>query len=285
MPTKRYFLGIFGIIGIPLSIPPPSFEEYTATLMIVLTQVTKSFHGIPVLRDVTLRIDPGEFVCVTGRSGAGKSTLLALLIAAEHATTGTVEMDGVDLRLVPPPALQLFRRRVGIVFQDKKLLADRTVFENVAFPLEVSGVPQGKILESVSALLERLGLGGRSRALPEELSAGERARTALGRAIIHRPLILLADEPTADLDAEQATEVLRLIRDLHASGATVILATHDPALAASLQVRTLTFARGALAHDTAWGTPTPPPASLKTDQPAASEPQQKKVKITAIGSL
>lgn len=246
--------------------------------MIVLKHVTKIYRGVTVFSDISLRINPGEFVCVTGGSGAGKSTLLGLLVGAEHPTMGTVEVDGVDLRAIPPLAMQIFRHKVGMVFQDRKLLPHRTVWENVAFPLEVNGASPDLIRKRVPAVLSYLGLDLRNSAFPEELSSGEKTCVALARAIVHKPAILLADEPLADLDATQKRQVLRVLRDFHALGSTVILATHDTELVEALQARTITLHSGH-AMDGA----RKEEASAAVSSPSPQE-AQRKVKITSLTS-
>ncbi len=221
--------------------------------MILLKNVTKTYGKTPVLDDVSLRIDPGEFVCVIGPSGAGKSTLLSLLVGAENVTSGSISVDDVDLRTVPPPALQLFRRKVGVVFQDYKLLQDRTVEENIAFPLEVCGVSDADIKMRVPQLLKRMNLSSRAKALPQELSGGEKARVAIARAIVHQPLILLADEPTGNLDPYQAGIVLEIFREIHAGGTTIVLATHEESLVNALQQRVIRLEAGKVTRDETGG--------------------------------
>ncbi|MEK7218513.1 MAG: ATP-binding cassette domain-containing protein, partial [Patescibacteria group bacterium] len=265
-----------------------------------------------VLADVSLTIEPGEFVCIVGASGAGKTTLLSLLIGAENPSGGTVEVDGVDLRIIPQTAMRLYRRRVGMVFQDRKLLPHRTVAENAAFPLEAGEASDKLIRKRVPAVLGYLGLAGKGRAFPRELSAGEQARVALARAIIHKPAILLADEPLVDLDPAQAKLVLKVLRDLHAMGSTVILATHNAELAEALGARTITLKDGR-AYDSARGQETSniaaeeakirrnaapqgqPESSRKVEDPVADPErsrgersrgeQSRRVRITSIGAL
>ncbi len=238
--------------------------------MIVLKNVTKKFRDLMVLNNVSLQIGPGEFVCITGPSGAGKSTLLSLLIGAQTATGGSVMMDDVDLRNVPSGALQIFRRRVGMVFQDYKLLHNRTVEENIAFPLEVIGKSDEEIEERVPELMRQMDLQKRAKALPWELSGGERARVAIARAIAHRPLILLADEPTGNLDRHQASDVLTLFRAIHHAGTTVILATHDLTLVEEAGARHIALEQGKVVSDSATGgtRPRPTVATEKVSKPA-----------------
>lgn len=249
--------------------------------MIILKDVTKSFDGRRVLDAVSLRIDPGEFVCVVGSSGAGKSTLLSLLVGAEEVTAGSVSVDGVDLRRIPMGALQVFRRRVGVVYQDYKLLQNRTVAENIAFPLEVCGASDQKIATRVHELLEQMELTERGDALPRELSGGEKARTAIARALAHAPLILLADEPTQNLDPAQAKEVLQIFQEINGQGSTVVLATHDPHLVDHLRTRVIQLERGTIVRDSVGGYRLSPP---KDDGVREVEEKGRKVKITAIHS-
>ncbi|MDD4319543.1 MAG: ATP-binding cassette domain-containing protein [Candidatus Peribacteraceae bacterium] len=269
--------------------------------MLVLKHVTKKFAGASVLSDVSFRVDPKEFVCLTGPSGAGKSTLIHLLVGAEQATSGTVEVDGVDLRRVPPGAMQLYRRRVGVVFQDCKLIDNRTVEENVAFPLEVCGYSSALIRKRVPLLLDYMGLLPKRRTLPRELSGGEKARTAIARAVVHKPMILLADEPTGNLDPAQSRLILDLLKEINDAGTTVILATHDAGLVDRVQARVIRLENGRIVRDGTGGyeadetkAAAPAAAQERTEAPPA-EPQlvfkkaaaeaAKKVRITSIGSV
>ena len=245
--------------------------------MIVLKNVTKKFRDLTVLNNVSVQIGPGEFVCITGPSGAGKSTLLSLLIGAQTATGGSVMVDDVDLRNVPSGALQIFRRRVGMVFQDYKLLHNRTVEENIAFPLEVIGKSDEDIAKRVPELMKQMGLDKRAKALPWELSGGERARVAIARAIAHRPLILLADEPTGNLDRHQASDVLSLFRAIHHAGTTVILATHDLTLVEEAGARHIALEQGKVISDTANGSAKPRP-TVATEK--ATAPKTAATRIT-----
>ncbi len=221
--------------------------------MIVFSSVTKEYRGRPVLSDLSFSITPGEFVCVTGPSGAGKSTLIHLLIRAELPTSGTIEVDGADLAKLPVPILQMYRRRTGVLFQDYKLLADRTVAENVSFALEVCGESDEVIAERVKTVLEELKLTGQANAFPSELSGGEKTRAALARALVHEPSILIADEPTGNIDPDQSMEILTLLKAVNAKGTTVVLASHDKLVVDALSVRVLRLEGGALVRDDVGG--------------------------------
>ena len=252
--------------------------------MIVLKNVSKNYGQGSVVDSVSLTINPGEFVCIMGPSGAGKSTLLSLLIGAEDATSGSIAVDGVDLRTVPAGALQVFRRRIGIVFQEYKLLSNRTVAENIAFPLEVCGMEDTAIHERVEELLKRMGLVRRRDAMPRELSGGEKARTAIARAIAHRPLILLADEPTQNLDPAQARDVLEIFHILNAEGATVVLATHDPALMSAVHARVITLSKGKIIRDARPDAPKTASVPDAVEQESVRRESVRKVRVTAIHS-
>lgn len=221
--------------------------------MIVFSSVTKQFHGTTVLSDVSFTVQPGEFVCLTGPSGAGKSTLVHLLIRAELPTSGTIEVDGADLALLPRPILQMYRRKTGVLFQDYKLLSDRTVAENIAFALEVSDVRDEDIRERTEELLTELRLAHRRSAFPSELSGGEKTRTALARALASRPSILIADEPTGNIDPDQSLEILEILKQVNREGSTVILASHDQRVIDTLHVRVLRLENGRIVRDSVGG--------------------------------
>lgn len=217
--------------------------------MISFQNVTKDFDGRIVLDNVTCSIQPGEFVCLTGPSGAGKSTMIQLLIRSHIPTSGVILVDDADISKLPPPLLQLYRQRVGVLFQDYKLLPDRTVKENVAFPMEVCGEPDDVIEERVTMLLDRLRLTERADAFPRELSGGEMTRVALARALVNQPSILLADEPTGNIDPEQSREILEILRQINAEGTTIILATHDKLIVDALGVRVIRIEVGRIVRD------------------------------------
>ncbi len=221
--------------------------------MIQLHRVSKVYQvgpvKIPALSDVSFGIDKGEFVVLTGPSGAGKTTLLRLLYREELPSDGEVEVLGAPVTALKPSAVSALRRSIGVVFQDAKLLPGRTVYENVAFVLRVTGTPRRQITARVFEALRAVGLSARAQAYPAQLSQGEAQRAALARAIVRRQPLLIADEPTGGLDEGMAAEVLSVIRDIWASGTTVVLATHQSRLAAALRRRTLVLEAGRLVKD------------------------------------
>jgi cell division transport system ATP-binding protein len=202
--------------------------------------------GKEALRGVTARVDDGEMVAITGHSGAGKSTLLKLAAGIERATSGSVVVNGQNLAALGDTALAVLRRRVGFVFQDHKLLFDRSAFDNVLLPLRIAGIAQAEAGRRVRAALDKVGLLARERALPIALSGGEQQRLCIARAIVNRPAILVADEPTGHLDAESARAILGLFRAFNQVGVTVMLSTHDEAGIAHLGCRRVALADGAL---------------------------------------
>lgn len=218
--------------------------------MISFSQVSKRYPGpaggYEALKSVTLQVQAGEMVFVTGHSGAGKSTLLKLMAAIERPTAGTVLVNDQNIGSLRASALPLVRRNFGLMFQDHKLLYDRNVYQNVMLPLDIVGYPVEDAAKRVRAALDKVGLLGKEKAMPITLSGGEQQRLAIARAIVHRPSILLADEPTANLDAAYALEVGDLLRSFNQVGVTVVIATHDEQLAARLQPRNITLAQGRL---------------------------------------
>jgi len=218
--------------------------------VISLAAVTMSYgQGADALRDVTLDIDKGEFVCLAGPSGAGKSTLLRLLLREDVASAGQVLVNGTDLATLGRDSRQAYRRTVGFVFQDFKLLPSRTVFENVATVARVMGVPRSQQWRRASMLLQQVGLQQRMEAFPAQLSGGEQQRVAIARALMNAPSILLADEPTGNLDRALSLEVMDIFRDINASGTTVVMATHDQELIAYLRRRVVQLQHGQLVGD------------------------------------
>ena len=221
--------------------------------MIRLQHVSKVFGAGPsrvsALSGISFHVAKGEFVVLTGASGAGKTTLLRMLYRAETPSEGDIEVAGFDVTELHRSEIPRLRRSIGIVFQDAKLLPGRTVYENVAFVLRVLGTPRREITGRVFDALRAVGLSSRAQAYPTQLSQGEAQRAALARAIARKPLLLIADEPTGSLDEGMASEVLDIVKDIWAGGTTVLFATHQAALAASLQRRTLTLQGGRLVKD------------------------------------
>jgi cell division transport system ATP-binding protein len=204
---------------------------------------------LPALSDISFSVEKGEFVVLSGASGAGKTTLLRLLYADERASEGEIEVAGFDVRALRRSDVPLLRRSLGIVFQDAKLLSGRTVFENIAFVLRVLGTPRREITPKAFQALKAVGLSSRAQAYPAQLSQGEAQRAALARAIVKSPALLLADEPTGNLDEAMAGEILDLIKDIGSRGTTVLLATHQARLATQLKRRTLKLGGGVLLKD------------------------------------
>jgi cell division transport system ATP-binding protein len=215
--------------------------------VIQFSGVTKRYPGREALRDVSCEIGSGEMVAVTGHSGAGKSTLLRLAAGIERATTGVVVIHGQNLAALGETALAVLRRRVGFVFQDHKLLFDRSAYENVALPLRIAGFTAAERGRRVRAALDKVGLLGRERALPVALSGGEQQRLCIARAIVNRPSILIADEPTGNLDADYARAIVELFVSFNQVGVTVLISSHDEASVARLGARRIVLAEGALA--------------------------------------
>ena len=216
--------------------------------MIEFHKVAKDYHGRRVLRDVSFRVAKGEFVFLTGPSGAGKSTLLKMLFRAEVPSEGQILVNGMNVGAMPQHRVPELRRSMGIVFQDYKLLGSRTIFENVAFVLKFLGVPPSERKRRAYQMLRLVELHHRLSALPEELSGGEQQRVALARALVNDPDLLVADEPTGNLDHRLAEEVLKLFTQINVRGTTVLVATHDLELIRRMGKRTLTLERGRL-HD------------------------------------
>lgn len=201
------------------------------------------------LSGINLHIQPKEFVTIVGSSGAGKSTLIKLLIREENQTSGKIIVGGVDYDTIGPRDVPHLRRRVGVVFQDFKLLTGRNVFENVAFALEVSGARNREIKRSVPKVLQLVGLRGKDRNFPHELSGGERQRVAIARALVRQPKILIADEPTGNLDPKNAWEIIELLLKINRFGTTVLLTTHNKEIVNALKRRVITITRGRIAKD------------------------------------
>jgi cell division transport system ATP-binding protein len=201
-------------------------------------------RGLYALHDLTLTVDKGEFVFLTGPSGAGKSTLLRLLLVQERPSEGELVVNCHDLRMLSRSDIQEYRRGIGFIFQDFKLIATRTVFENVAFVLEVLGVPAGQQRRRAFQVLKWVGLQHRINAYPRDLSGGEQQRIAIARALVNDPALVLADEPTGNLDPDLSLEIMNLLREVNAGGTTVLVATHDRELIRLVGRRTITLEQG-----------------------------------------
>ena len=218
--------------------------------MIQIFNINKAYQkDSAALRDITLKIPKGEFVFITGPSGAGKSTLLKLLYCAEKPSRGQILINGQNVTRLSSGKIPYLRRRLGIVFQDFKLLPRRTIFENVAFPLEVQGRRRYEVSKKVYQALKHVGLEHKLQRYPLELSGGEQQRVAIARALVIDPLILLADEPTGNLDQESTSKVMDLFMDANARGTTVLMATHDRELIHSFPRRVVTLEEGRLSGD------------------------------------
>lgn len=220
--------------------------------MIQFDQVTKRYPGSDeVLKNVSLSIDAGEFVFVTGHSGAGKSTLLKLIAATEKPTSGTVLIANQNVSQLKASAIPFLRRRFGLIFQDHKLLYDRNCFENVILPLRINGVSGQEASKRVRAALDKVGLLHKEKAMPITLSGGEQQRLAIARAVVSRPSILIADEPTGNLDASYAADIMAIFYAFNQVGVTVIMATHDALGMSSSQNRILHLNQGRLSENAA----------------------------------
>lgn len=222
-------------------------------LVILLDRVTKQYNKNlePALDRVSLHIEPKEFVVVVGQSGAGKSTLLKLLTREERPTSGKIIVGGIDYDKLPDKNIPLLRRKIGTVFQDFKLLPNRTVFENVAFALEIVGVSTKEIRNTVPRVLEIVNLKDKADRMPRELSGGERQRVAIARAIVRQPKILIADEPTGNLDPKHAWDVIDVLEKINRYGTTVLLTTHNQEIVNKLKRRVITIKNGRVASDRA----------------------------------
>ncbi len=216
--------------------------------MISLSQVCKRYPGgYDALKNISFTMQPGELVAVTGHSGAGKSTLLKLIAAIERPTRGSIIVNGQNTSSLRPAAVPYLRRKFGLVFQDHKLLFERTVFENVLLPLQITGFERKESAKRVRAALDKVGLLDKEKTFPITLSGGEQQRLCIARAIVNRPAILLADEPTGNLDAAYASDIMELFKSFNQVGVTVIIASHDEAMLMRLNPRLLKLNRGELA--------------------------------------
>ena len=218
--------------------------------MIEILDVSKTYGtGNRALRDVNITIEDGEFVFIMGRSGSGKTTLLRLIIKEEEPTSGEIIVNDIMLQNMRRRHIPKYRRTLGIVFQDFRLLNDRNVFENVAFAQRVVGVPFRAIRESVPEMLKLVGLSSKYKAMPQHLSGGEQQRVAIARALINQPEVLLADEPTGNLDHQNAVEIMKLLLDINQMGTTVVVVTHSQEIVEQIGGRVITMDRGRVISD------------------------------------
>ncbi len=222
--------------------------------MIRFDNVTKVYRtGTTALEDVSVEVEKGEFVFIVGASGSGKSTFIRLLLKEEEATKGEIYVAGKNINNLASWKVPMLRRNIGTVFQDFKLLADKTVFENVGFALEVIGKPKHVIDARVPEILDLVGLGEKLNSYPDELSGGEQQRVSLARACVNRPLVLLADEPTGNLDPSTSVEIMRLLDKVNRIGTTVVMATHDQAIVDAMRRRVIELEKGKVIRDQARG--------------------------------
>ncbi|RZQ55986.1 cell division ATP-binding protein FtsE [Pseudidiomarina tainanensis] len=218
--------------------------------MIKFEQVSKTYPGgFQALTNVSFHLEPGEMAFLTGHSGAGKSTLLKLISMMERPTAGRVMINGHDLKRINSRQIPYARRDIGMIFQDHRLLMDKTVFDNVALPLLIEGYSMQEARKRVHAALEKVGLGDKVRHYPMMLSGGEQQRVGIARAVVNKPPLLLADEPTGNLDPKLSMEIIKLFEDFNRVGVSVLIATHDLGLIARLRYRTLTLRDGRMIND------------------------------------
>ena len=218
--------------------------------MITLKDVSKSYtEGAPALSDINIQIDEGEFVFVVGDSGSGKSTLIKLLLKELEPTSGTIVINDKILSQIPRRQIPRFRRNVGCVFQDFRLLPDRNVYENIAFAQKVVEAPNRKIKSRVLAMLSMVGLLDKYKAFPNELSGGEQQRIAIARALVNKPAILLCDEPTGNLDPANSNEIMKILNQVNKQGTTVLVVTHNMEIVQQMKKRTITMSEGKIISD------------------------------------
>ena len=222
--------------------------------MILLDRVTKTYdRKSSALERISLHVEPKEFVIIVGPSGAGKSTLFKLLTREEKPTTGKIIVGGIDYEHLKDKEIPQLRRKIGVIFQDFKLLANKTVFENVAFALEIAGSPNDEIKHTVPKVLDLVGLKGKENNYPRELSGGERQRVAIARAVVRQPKILMADEPTGNLDPKHAWDVIKVLEKINSFGTTVLLTTHNQEIVNALKRRVVIIRDGKIVSDKAVG--------------------------------
>jgi cell division transport system ATP-binding protein len=222
--------------------------------MITLEHVSKAYSaGIPALNDVSLEIEEGEFVFVVGDSGSGKSTLIKLLLKELEPTEGKIVINNKELKKIRHRQIPKFRRNIGVVFQDFRLLKDRNVYDNVAFAQKVIGEKNRNIRKRVPQMLSMVGLAAKYRSYPKQLSGGEQQRVAIARALVNEPKILLADEPTGNLDNNNAWEIMKLLEEINSKGTTVVVVTHNMEIVKVMKKRVITVKKGVIVSDSKQG--------------------------------
>lgn len=222
--------------------------------MLLMNNVSKVYPGGSVaLENVNVHIEPGEFVFLVGPSGAGKSTFIKLLFREVLPTAGSIIVNGTDLQALAHDEVPFMRRKLGIIFQDYRLLPDRTVYENVAFAMEVIETPRRRIKRTVLNVLDLVGLRSRANSYPNELSGGEQQRIAIARAIVNNPRLVIADEPTGNLDPETSWEIMQIFKEINESGTTIIMATHDKDIVDAMGKRVIAIENGNIVRDEAKG--------------------------------
>lgn len=218
--------------------------------MIAMDHIYKHYStGVDALNDISIRIDKGEFVFVVGKSGSGKSTFIKLLLKELNPSSGRLFVGGRQVTRLKRKQISMYRRKIGVVFQDFRLLKNKTVFENVAFAQQIIGMTKRQIARTVPIMLEMVGLDGKAGAYPQELSGGEQQRVAIARALINQPTILLADEPTGNLDPQTAWDIMMLLQEVNKTGTTVVVVTHNNDIVDIMQKRVITLDEGSLIHD------------------------------------
>ncbi|MGN0170357.1 MAG: cell division ATP-binding protein FtsE [Lachnospiraceae bacterium] len=218
--------------------------------MITLEHVSKSYtQGIPALNDISLNIEEGEFVFIVGNSGSGKSTFLKLLTKELEPTSGSITVNGTNLKNLRHKKIPMYRRNIGMVYQDFRLLKDRNVYENVAFAQRVISVGNRSIRKRVPMMLSMVGLAAKYKSSPKQLSGGEQQRVAIARALINEPKILLADEPTGNLDADNAWDIMKLLDEINQRGTTVVVVTHNLEIVEAMNKRVITLKKGIMVDD------------------------------------
>ena len=218
--------------------------------MLIMSDVSKVYPGGSMaLQDVNVHIEPGEFVFVVGPSGAGKSTFIKMLFREVLPTTGSIFVNGMDILSLSPKEIPFMRRQLGIIFQDYRLLPDRTVYENVAFAMQVIEAPHRKIKRQVMNMLDLVGLRHRANAYPNELSGGEQQRIAIARAIVNDPVFVIADEPTGNLDPETSWDIMEIFKEINDTGTTIVMATHDKEVVDAMGKSVIAIEHGRIVRD------------------------------------